>query len=743
MRKGTTGKSGFGHWFAVAAFSLVVVLWGGTSGAQETGGAAYDVWLRAYMVKEEGMNAEKQGNLLLSLAKYDEAKRLFDAVSRDYPEFYADMVQLRRRELADKITWLRDVSHNSPNQSADPTLIARANGTEGPKPPTTGVVTPNPATQGQIEMGSREFQQAEALPTWGPPNPPSVATNSTGTVIRPPATAPSAPTTPAPPPAQAALATGDTSSALSSIQQLLNDKEARINQLQTLNLGLQQRLQEKENEMSSLRNKVTTAQANEARLRAEVEAMKQSSGTNEDAKARIAGLEKQLKEAMSYLKEATENNKEMLAQLESAKRELDDIKRQKAEIEKERDQFAAMVNTGDAGKQLTKLAEENKRLREELDQVRQVAETLKSESGKKDGEILILKEKIARIEDERKGLQAENARHQAHISELEKRLKALSQGLSGDAAELAKLTPEETQENELLRTIVIRQLRRQAQVKRTKDLVLTELTKLGVQSRTLLGLIDDIAAGSSLSDDEKKLFRNPTTSDLVDSTTTEPTRFTIMVEGTSAEGDENSVLEMKNLEEELTQIQKAASLDFKENRFKEAIAGYQKFLTYRPRSVTGLCNLALVHLKTKDYGEAQNLLEKAVAIQKDSGLAHYLLGRVFFSQERSDDALAQFSESLQYDPNNAKAHNCVGVISSQKGWANKAEESFTKAVKLDPNFGDAHFNLAVLYATKDEPNATKTQEHYFKAIHLGVPRDASIESFIGSNATKVSMNVTP
>ncbi|MCC6884448.1 MAG: hypothetical protein IT576_19975, partial [Verrucomicrobiales bacterium] len=127
MRKGTTGKSGFGHWFAVAAFSLVVVLWGGTSGAQETGGAAYDVWLRAYMVKEEGMHAEKQGNLLLSLAKYDEAKRLFDAVSRDYPEFYADMVQLRRRELADKITWLRDVSHNSPNQSADPTLIARAN----------------------------------------------------------------------------------------------------------------------------------------------------------------------------------------------------------------------------------------------------------------------------------------------------------------------------------------------------------------------------------------------------------------------------------------------------------------------------------------------------------------------------------------------------------------------------------------------------------------------------------------
>lgn len=721
------------------AVALVGGLWAGCLSAQHTGGAAYDVWLRAYMLKEEGTSAEKDGNILLSLAKYDEAKRMFDAVARDYPEFHPEMVQVRRRELADKITWLREVSRKSPNQAADPTLIARAQGKPLPEPAPGAPAAPAPlfSPQGEIKMGSREFEQADALPTWDN-TPPSPAVPGS-TVIRPPVTPPPAPVVAAPP------AITDSNSALSSIQQLLNDKEARINQLQTLNLGLQQKLQEKETEMGSLRQRVETAQTNEARLRAEYEAMRANAPADEDAKARIAKLEGQLKDAMAYLKQATESNKQMLAQLEESRRELDDIKRQKAEIEKERDQFAAMVNTTDAGKQLTKLAEENRRLRDELDNVRKVAESLKTASGEKDNEIKILKEKITRIEDERKGLQAESARHQAHIAELEKRLKVLSQNLSGDAEALARLTPEEAQENEILRTIVIRQLRRQAQVKRTKDLLLSELTKLGVQSRTLLGLIDDMASGSSLSDEEKQLFRSPTTSDLVDATTSDPTRFNIIVEGSGGDGsgDDNQVVAMKNLGEELTQMQKAASLDFKEGRFKEAVAGYEKYLTYRPRSVTCLCNLALVHITTKDYADAQTLLEKAVAIQKDSGRAHYLLGRVFLAQERPDDALTRFSESLQYDPNNAKAHNCVGVISSQKGWVKKAEESFSKAVHLDPAFGDAHFNLAVLYATKETPDTAKTQEHYFKAIHLGVPRNASIESFLGSTAAKVSMNIEP
>ena len=113
-----------------------------------------------------------------------------------------------------------------------------------------------------------------------------------------------------------------------------------------------------------------------------------------------------------------------------------------------------------------------------------------------------------------------------------------------------------------------------------------------------------------------------------------------------------------------------------------------------------------------------------------SGLAHYLLGRTFYMQGKLDDALQRLETSLTHDPQNAKAHNTVGVISSQKGWVDRAERAFTNAVSIDPKFGDAHFNLAVLYATREEPDAKSADKHYMEAVRLGIPRDETIEQFL-------------
>jgi tetratricopeptide (TPR) repeat protein len=181
---------------------------------------------------------------------------------------------------------------------------------------------------------------------------------------------------------------------------------------------------------------------------------------------------------------------------------------------------------------------------------------------------------------------------------------------------------------------------------------------------------------------------------------------------------------------ELSQIEKSARLDFSEGRLSEAEAGFLKYLHYRPKSVPCLCNLGVLKVSMKNYSEAEYYLEKALAINHSSGLAHYLLGRAYFLQNKLDDALASLEQGLSHDPRNAKGHNCVGVISTRKGWVSRAERAFTNAVSIDPEYGDAHFNLAVLHATKDQPNPKAAEEHYFKALHLGVPRDAAIEGFL-------------
>ena len=181
---------------------------------------------------------------------------------------------------------------------------------------------------------------------------------------------------------------------------------------------------------------------------------------------------------------------------------------------------------------------------------------------------------------------------------------------------------------------------------------------------------------------------------------------------------------------ELSQIDKSARLDFQEGRYSEAEAGFLEYLRYEPRNVPCLCNLGVLKITVQNYSEAEYFLEKAIAIDATSGLANYLLGRTYFLQDKLDEALSKLETGLTYYPQNAKAHNCVGVISTRKGWVGRAERAFVNAVSIDPEYGDAHFNLAVLHATKDQPNPQEAEKHYFRALHLGVPRDSSIEGFL-------------
>src|SRR5690606_32537332 len=101
-------------------------------------------------------------------------------------------------------------------------------------------------------------------------------------------------------------------------------------------------------------------------------------------------------------------------------------------------------------------------------------------------------------------LVAENARHQQSIEELQRKLELLSDGLTAEDKEaLANASPVERKENEMLRSIVLKQLRRQAQMKQAKDLLLKQLEKVGARSDVLIGIVEDMARGSQLSEEEK------------------------------------------------------------------------------------------------------------------------------------------------------------------------------------------------------------------------------------------------
>jgi len=346
---------------------------------------------------------------------------------------------------------------------------------------------------------------------------------------------------------------------------------------------------------------------------------------------------------------------------------------------------------------------------------------------------------IGKVRLERDRLVAENIRHQQQIDGLHKKLEVLSDGLSAeDKRMLAAMPKQQREENELLRSMVLKQLRRQAQLKQAKELVLRQLDSVGARSSALMEVVEDMARGPQLSREERALFRSPQFSELIE-------------EVSPAEGNGGATnivydslyapsMGTKKVKVDLHQVAKAARLDFMEGRYAEAEAGFLKFLHYRPQDVHCLCNLGTLKMTLKNYSEARQYLQKAVAIDRSSGRAYYLLGRSFFLEENFDEALPHFVQGIKLEPKNPLAHNCIGIIAGQKGWIERAERAFTNAVTLKPDFGNAHFNLAVLFSTAARPDARRAGEHYFKALDLNIPRDASIEDFLKRAAQQ--MNTT-
>lgn len=692
-----------------------------------------DLWFRAYTLLKDGEEKEEQGRLLDALSKYNESKPLFDGLAREYPEFHPELVEYRRTQLVQKIGTLKDQMRNAGQVAPAP---AQPDPGLTPSVPSVQPISPEFATQPAPTDGGVQLPQWSQPPQ--PPRPGGVIAGAPPTLVRPPAD-PNTPGGATQPPFwgpqnPGALVDGSSLGSENPFQRIQQDFDrmrAQIDQLTQRNQALESDLARKQSELYDAQNQLAESQRRTSDLQRRVQEAEGRAESNPDFQAEVAQLKQILNDALNELEKKDRENKELVAQLKSTQSELERIQRERDDIEKERNNLLAIMEGGGESTAVAQLMEENRELRDKLKNVEKAARDLEKENGDKTVQVALLKEQIEQIQAERESLVADNRRYEGYIGELRDRLKSLGQDLTDeDLAKVAAVSTEAAAENELLRAVVLKQLRRQSQVKETKSLLLRKLEELGADAENLYAMVEDMANGPALSEEEREMFKTPEMVELVEAAGVERVDGVILVEGAESDGSGSGIVETQDLDEELIQIQKVARLDYSEGRFEEAEEAYRKYLKFRPKSVVCLCNLALVKMATREHAEAQDLLEKAIAIKNDFGPAYYLLGRNYYAQNRFDEALEKLNESLHHDPRNARAHNCVGVISSQKGYVNRAEGAFNEAVKIDPKFGDAHFNLAVLYATMDKPDPARAEEHYYRAIDLGVPRDTSIEHYL-------------
>ena len=123
------------------------------------------------------------------------------------------------------------------------------------------------------------------------------------------------------------------------------------------------------------------------------------------------------------------------------------------------------------------------------------------------------------------------------------------------------------------------------------------------------------------------------------------------------------------------------------------------------------------------------LFRHALASTSANWLAHNNLGRAYFAEGRTEEAVSEYTEALRISPRYADAHYNLGLAWARTGRRDEAIDQFEQALKLKPEFPEAHNNLGGVLA--DSGRLAPAIEQYRLAIQLD-PQNAEAPYNLGN-----------
>ena len=137
--------------------------------------------------------------------------------------------------------------------------------------------------------------------------------------------------------------------------------------------------------------------------------------------------------------------------------------------------------------------------------------------------------------------------------------------------------------------------------------------------------------------------------------------------------------------------------------YSEAIAAYRNLLAVNPTSTTVLQHLVQLYIQQSQLEEALSLLQ-VLAEKGEGGVeTRRKLGLIYLELDRHDDAIREFSQILQDEPEAQQIRFYLGTAYEEKGNFDKAIEQFARIPSTAFNYYDALGHLSFLYKEKGDP----------------------------------------
>ena len=128
-------------------------------------------------------------------------------------------------------------------------------------------------------------------------------------------------------------------------------------------------------------------------------------------------------------------------------------------------------------------------------------------------------------------------------------------------------------------------------------------------------------------------------------------------------------------------------------RFEKAIAYLQQAIALQPDNAFAYSWLSIIYLHIKRYDDMIAACQREIEIE-DSHSPHRLLGYVYSSLGRYEEAIAQLEQSLALEPQDYEARGALARVYRSVGRPENADEQYaiaSRMARLDNEYGRACF----------------------------------------------------
>ncbi len=136
--------------------------------------------------------------------------------------------------------------------------------------------------------------------------------------------------------------------------------------------------------------------------------------------------------------------------------------------------------------------------------------------------------------------------------------------------------------------------------------------------------------------------------------------------------------------------------------YAQAVEFLQKAIALNPKYATARISLGVAYQVMGQAEKAESEYRKAVELAPLLAEAPTHLGQLLFHTGRLAEAEEEFLRAAEIAPS-GETYDRLGDIYLRQGDAGRAEQAFARAVSLDRFDSHAHFRLAGLYAARGRP----------------------------------------